>query len=277
MKKFICSLFFQGHDTLQVSSLLAFQVRNLGFKPNYLKAGAIEIQYDLNKLIEWIENGETSVRIMSEPSINSSINCWAYFEVDRNYNISNLTWCNVCFEFLIETNDFVTLLSSENFIYGACYNMDDAYNESATNIEYIKNVVGKKNIVTTKDQFDNLIVDVSRNCGRKERINGLEFIAAPIMWFGNKFNEFIPWRDILKFSGSEFIKTQEGEYVLLKLFDLSDDSSLEKNRKRQCQFWEFFNLQEVIKNYEKRTAIDLDAYMKDLIEKKKKKRNNSKG
>ncbi len=277
MQKLICSLFFQGIEKSKISEIVTFQLRLLGFTPNYIKAGEKEISYDLNVLIEWIEMGERAIRIMSDPSVNSSVNYWTLFEFDENYKVLSLTWCNDHMDFLIDDEDFIKLLLSEKFLYGVCYDMSDAFNESYTNIEYVKNVIGKKKILTTRDQFGDLVVDVSSNCGRKERVNGLEFIAAPIMWFGNRFNEFITWKDILKFNGSEFVKIQNGEYVLLKLFELSDDPSLEKNRKRQCQFWEFFNLQEVIKNYEKRTAIDLDAYMKDLIEKKKKKRNNSKG
>jgi hypothetical protein len=277
MQKFICSLFFEGIEKSKISQIIAFQLRLLGFIPKYLKAGEKEISYDLNALIEWIEMGERSIRIMSESSINSSTNYWTLFEFDENYKVLSLYWCNNNMDFLVDKEDFIKLLSSGKFLYRVCYDMSDAFNESCTNIEYVKNVIGKKKISTTKDQFGDLIVNISNNCGRKERVNGLEFIAAPIMWFGSRFNEFISWQDILQFSGSECVKTKGGEYVLLKLFELSDDPSLEKNRKRQCQFWEFFNFQKVIKNYAERTAIDLDAYMKDLIEKKKKKRNNSKG
>ena len=148
---------------------------------------------------------------------------------------------------------------------GYCYNLEDCFLQSNENISYYKLMMGDTSFKTKKNQFDDNIIDVSEHWGRSEKACGLEFMAAPLMWFGHSFFYIIPKVDLLSFKYEAITLSQFEDIVFIKLFDLYSLPSKDENRIKQKEFWLSLGLKEKINNYEKTHSIHLDQWVKEQM------------
>jgi hypothetical protein len=123
----------------------------------------------------------------------------------------------------------------------------------------------------TKDQFGEDIVDVSKHWGRSVTVEGKQLMAAPLMWFGEKF-DLIARDKLLGYKYSQRETINKHEIVRVQHFGVYDDPSKKENREKQKGFWEFFNIEDIVKKFESK-VMSLDewiAHHKAIFKKKKK-------
>jgi hypothetical protein len=158
-------------------------------------------------------------------------------------------------------------LSNPNFICGNCCDNGDRCEQSKKENEYFINTDPKNPYEIEKivEKYD-----LSKHWGRSENTCGLEFMAAPLMWFGENFYRIIPKQKLLEFRFASLISIEEVELVHVKLFDIYDSPAKELNRAIQKEFWSFFNLEEVVAKYKKENEI-VDS-LEDIIARAKMKR-----
>lgn len=90
--------------------------------------------------------------------------------------------------------------------------------------------------------------------GRKEIVNGLTFIAAPLMYFGSGYNSIIPIEELKKHVKSSFIEINGNEIIKIELSPLYEPP--QKRRNEQKEYWKSTNLYKKIENYKKMTQVN---------------------
>ena len=126
---------------------------------------------------------------------------------------------------------------------------------------------------STKDEFGEEILDTSEHWGRVEKTCGLQFMAAPLIWFGRSFDLIISFEKLTSFKFSTIVSINGNDVIQIRLFDIYDLPSIEKNRDKQKEFWKFFDLKNVIQKFQKNNEISavesLEAFIKRRSHKKK--------
>jgi hypothetical protein len=85
----------------------------------------------------------------------------------------------------------------------------------------------------------------NQNWGRRERVGRIVFMAAPIMYFGARYNEIIKLDKFNGLNSSKKILINGKSIVRVDLFDISTDPAL--SREKQKSYWKTMRLNEVIK------------------------------
>lgn len=151
-------------------------------------------------------------------------------------------------DFLIERyfSDFSAL------IFACVYDQVDVVRQSRTDIDFYIRHFGQKPKRTTRDYLGEKIVDISQHWGRSILKYGLEFLAAPIMWFGPNSKKIYPIDSLMNLSfGKKTLKDNEARVLQIKLFDAGSNPDTKEVRQIQQMFWEEVKLETVAENYEK--------------------------
>lgn len=268
MKKFSCTICFSLNQNL---SVLKESLNVFGFTPNVMYVDSEELSADVtyseDMLISLLNKDFSKIHILNKEYDESEDYYWFRITNHKDYNILQLEWQNINIDFLLNSHSLTMFLSNPNFICGNCCDNGDRFEQSKEEHEYFINTDPKNPYEIEKivEKYD-----LSTHWGRSVKTCGLEFMAAPLMWFGEHFYRIIPKQKLLEFSFSSLMNIDDVELVNVKLFDIYDSPSKEHNRKKQKEFWEFFNLENVIAKYKKENEI-VDS-LEDIIARARKRK-----
>jgi hypothetical protein len=274
MRKFSC-LFTYTNSKDEMMHLSSIALKLLGFEPKYMNVFVSEneilddVEFNEILLFELLSKGASGILLKNQLYDETNTTLWFRISIDEQYyNVFSFQWSNSSLDFLINNLLFEKFYNSRNFISGYCYDQNDNFLQSTEDIAYYKSQLGSSIVKIKKNQFNDDVIDISENWGRSERVCGIEFMAAPIMWFGLPFFDVISKQNLLNY---KYAKSMT-EVVCVKHFDLKDLPSDKVNRSKQKEFWQFFDLKNIILKYKKSHSIDLDNWVKEQVLLKKKKR-----
>jgi hypothetical protein len=271
-QQFSCTLFFR-YSQEALKELWIAALSRLDFEPRIMYVyvdfyNVLEnIPYNHEVLFSALVRGATLIKIRNKAYDEEGSNPWFSMEYDEENSIVAFSWRKENLEFLLGNNQLDMFLERPDFINGICYDTNDAFNQSQKTSTTFTNT--DPNDIYNVKKIEH-VIDVSKHWGRLETAGGLEFIAAPMMWFGVQFYRIIPRDKLLAFSRSSLIKYPSSEVIFTKLFNLYDSPSSENNRSEQEQFWKFFELDIVVENYRKET--DQSISLKERLQKLKKRK-----
>lgn len=276
MKKYFCEIVFV-FDESRLLSFIDDAVKVFGFEPKSMDIiideftkPKYEVPYNVNELNKYLKKLPNSVTLQNEDYDSVNKDNFAFFRIkianDTAFPIKTFSfeWSNNNLDFLLKSEEFGKFILAKGLIYCYCYDQNDVMEQSDNsriNPDFDTPIGENEGI----REFTNNDVDVSQNWGRYLSIHGLEFMAAPLMWFGNEFYKIISKHKLLQLG-----KALPNETVNIKLFDLYSNPAEEKNRKAQKVFWENLNLEEVVSNYAKDNPLDMTGWLMSRIAKKKK-------
>lgn len=270
-----CDLLLQySEETILDTVKLAFQ--NIGFNPNYynifynqFKKGENDLVYDEKEVLKLFSKKSIPevIKINSSLYDDEGIDQNYWFRISLNVesdgefretigNTFLLEWSNASLNFLLESDFFKTLISSDDLVFCYLYNQDDVGEQSNIHYNQYSDEPKEKSKKVIKNEYGDLIVDVSKNWGRIERIRSVCFVAASNMRFGLGFS---PVCNLELLSVFRYAKREEN-IVNIKLFDL--DENPENYRDRQKEYWDYLRSNEVLKKYEKNNEFDFTEWLK---------------
>src|SRR5690606_2086422 len=126
-----------------------------------------------------------------------------------------------------------------------------AYNQNDT---YLETTEDNKNTILSSKLFE------KKNWGRKVVVNGLTFIAAPLMYFGKAYNKVILMDNIKKDEKAKTFRINGSEVIKIEIFPLYKNAK--EYRKEQETYWKKINLSKQIERYKKETTIDFTEFLK---------------
>lgn len=282
MERYICNLLYEYSESNFIT-IFKQALNTLGFEVKYMRVLFDEfekplddIPFDKEQLLRIVKRKPNNITLKQQlyDEKNRENNNWFKFglnvESPFGLNTCSLEWSNTCLDFLLKEKAIETFLEIPNLIYCFCYNQYDCLNQTDERIQtFIKNYPGQQCQVV-KNQTGDDVVDVSEHWGRYISTRGITFMAAPLMWFGKEYFKIIPKESLLKFTGAHAI--DDGDIIYVKLFDLYAAPTNHKNRERQKDFWQAFNLQKKAEQYEKDRPFDFITWYKERVALKKKKR-----
>jgi hypothetical protein len=282
MKKYACSILYKCNEEKKIFELLSMAIKVLGFEPRYMNIlfdefseSLKDIEFDENYLFTLLRKTPSSIIIKNKlyEEDNPQNFCNFSFRITKDEHFSlqscSLSWLNKNLNFLIDSDYFKSFLGFENLVYNYCYNQYDCYEQSNTSR---RNPDFDKPIKPGESTREFILhdIDISEHWGRVLSIRGMSFMAAPLMWFGEGFYRIISKEKLLKFKYASLASPPSFNLVHVKLFELYDDPSKGENRNKQKEFWNFFDLQNRIKQYENENPIDAVAWLKARAAAKKK-------
>ena len=289
MKKYKRHIFYACEKEQTLFELLSAAIQILGFEPKYISIFFDEfspsfedLEYDENYLFTVIKKVPGSItlknKMYDETDPQSSFGFSLNINRDENFNLQSwsLNWLNNDLDFLILSDYFKFFLSFGELVYAYCYDSDDCFEQSNARIINPEFDQPWKTGEEVREFILNNAIDISQHWGKIVVARGLTFIAAPLMWFGKKFEKIIAKEKLLKFACSSIENYSSNELVQIKLFELYDSPSKVENRSKQKEFWTFFDLQQTIKQYEKNNPINAVAWLKARAAAKKKQKNRDK-
>jgi hypothetical protein len=263
MKKFYCTLFI-NYNKNDFSSVTKESLKVLGFMPKelYVKGDEFEedMSYDEAKILKLIEKNPYTLWIMNKVYDESQDYFWFRSKFDEYYKILRLEWLNSNLDFLLNSHSMNYFLRNPSFICGYCCDNGDTFQQSQ---EERQNIIGTDPNDPYKWESVVERIDVSNHWGRSKETCGLEFMAAPIMWFGEPFYKIIPKEKLLEFKYSSLENVEGRQLVFTKLFDVYDSPAKSQNRQRQEEFWKFFDLEKVVNKYKSENEIEVS--LEDII------------
>jgi hypothetical protein len=199
-------------------------------------------EYLLENLSQKEMEGISTFSLYDEHSTLEKVTPFFRFRIDHINNgekvRSTLEWVSYAHipEYVMLESDLLTsLLKHLDLCYCYYYNQND---------------VGK---------HVNMEARESIGWGKRVRVKGFDFIAAPLMYFGRQCDEAIPFELISKFPNTERLQIQDKDILKVSLFDIHD--SPDKHRSMQEKFWRVLNLENLIERYREKTKIDFLAFM----------------
>lgn len=254
--------------TVDNSKILAkIPLKNLGFQPNIVKRVNPENGYQLDEsnfdfiqLQTLIDQGISNYSLYSQDYNEEKLEEFIWFKFDYNSNFQTcvLLWQNRNLEFLIGSDLYNTLIGNNYLIY--CYHYDLYDQMKQTNFDiysFKRNYPGKNFKIKYDSGYRKDIVDISENWGRNISACGINFMAAPFMIFGNGYYEIIDKAKIKNFHLTTPYKLNSPELLKVELFNIYSDPESEENRKTQRDFWTFFDLERVAKDYKLRRESEI--------------------
>lgn len=182
------------------------------------------------------ENGE-SLYITYPAHKNSSLTM--YYSLKKYYDLISII------ERMYEEEE-------EKFIVAYIYDDEFVFWQSAYNINTFKHF-GKsyKKLPKTFDPFfEEEIVDISKNPGRRMLVSEMWLLSTWIMFFGEYFFQFVPKQRLLSFPYAFEIKELPSGAVFIKLYDDVTKSDEKENLKIMQLFREWINLDQLEKQLE---------------------------
>jgi hypothetical protein len=270
-RKFMASFYFNnGSDENSVEYFVKICLELLIFPPSVMTVHVSpdevynEISFDKNELFAYLNEKPLSVRIMNKKYDEDGANYWFLVKEEGN-NIISVQWSIADLDFLLTNESLNFLIGDKDFICGYCYDQFDSAMQSITDLEYFKAKLPTELYKTVKNNFNEDIIDVSEHWGRNVFTAGLNFIAAPLMWFGNNYFSIISKNKLLQFPYASLLKRPSFEVVCIKLFEIDQVASLPINRFKQKEFWDFFDFSSIIEKYEMENEIDPVQSLKDFL------------
>lgn len=106
--------------------------------------------------------------------------------------------------------------------------------------------------VKEKTNYIKTLLHPQQKWGKKVTVKDMPFMAAPIMFFGQRYYDIIPREILLKVTNSQKYIINGQEIIAIKLFELYDDPAL--HRDIQKRYWKITHLSRRIKIYEKKVC-----------------------
>lgn len=272
MKNYSCILHFTFSPE-NTEQLLNNAIKSLGFPPSimYIKIDnentLEDVPFDEHLLFSLLSKEPTTIQLMNREYDDNESYYWFKLRIDKEYNIIRAEWLNSSLDFLLSSSSINHFLQSANFLSGNCCDNGDRHEQSRGMIEYFinKNVKNPNDVEKIEEK-----IDVSKHWGRSVKTCGLEFMAAPLMWFGEKFYTVIPKDKLIQFKYSKYTSVEGTEIVTINLFNLYESPAEPENRSKQEEFWKFFKLESVISDYESKNEIDPIQALNSILGNKKK-------
>ncbi len=283
MPNYLCSLFFSNskekYDEIFFKSQSIF-----GFEPEVMdiyvnnETGLLsDLKYSPDGLGDYLRKIPSSIGIKSKPYDELPGYFWFKRKIIPEYDIYHVAWFNDNLNFILNSKFFHNLLTDDGFIYGFCCNSEDMQDQSTENVRYLQNKFPDLTIKVKKNARGFLVADTSENWGRSIYAGGIDFMAAPNMWFGKVFFEIISKDKLLSFPLASQIQSDNTAIVQIKLFDMYVNPVNEENRKQQKEFWKFFDYQNVIDRFKNKREeeIGITDFSKSLASGNKEKKKRS--
>lgn len=282
MKRYASDMLYKHNENNSIT-LLNQALNVLGFTPSYMsiffnefEKSLDDITYDKEYLLKCTRNKphfHVTINQQLYSVENRETNNWFKFIVNADspfgLNTCSLEWSNIQLDFLLNEKIIKSFLQNPNFIYCYCYNQYDVSHQSNGRVDsFIENYPNQPYRIV-KNFMDDDVIDISQHWGRFVSTRGITFMAAPLMWFGQEYLKIISKESLLNFT--EASVANDTDIVHIKLFDLYADPAIPENRKRQKDFWQTFDLQKKLEQYEKDRPFDFIAWHKERAALKKKK------
>lgn len=249
--QYICELYFDRSES-NWQELLREALKVLGFIPNimsvYISSEEMyeEVPFDEAFLLStsFGEDDIPGITIRNHIYDEDGENLWFRLG-DSEGKFVSLKWSNSDLDFLLLANS-VRILKMDGFTAGYVFDNKDIWEESRK---------AKEN-----DELNFTVYP-----GQYKYVCGMQFMAAPLMWFGKPFFNIIGKNKLLKFEGASLKESLD--IVEINLFDIYDSPSKIENREKQKKFWSFFDLEKVAFKFEEDNAIDAVQSLKDFLAK----------
>ncbi len=264
MEKYYCELVtrvnVQGLPKLlsSVIGLLDFEPSKMDVYYNEFKQSKDFIHYSekyiLNNLSKSeVDGGITSFSLYDKHYTYEDATPFFRFKLSDstlNEELVNYTFEWVAYQnldWLIKDDFILKYLVQEGveLVYLIAYNQNDVYRETQD---------AKENIGLSSKLFR------TKNWGRKEIVNGITFIAAPLMYFGSAYDKVISIDDLKNYKKAVAIKINDSEIIKIEIFPLYEKTK--EYRKEQEYYWKKLNLEKQIKNYREATKIDFTDFLR---------------
>lgn len=251
----------------RLSDLLSGVIELLDFEPikmhisyNEFKNPKFYIQYDkdyiLNNLSKSeVDGGITSFSLYDQSHTDENTNPFFRFSLSDATLNEELVKCNFKWiaykklDWLINDEFILKRLLQEDveLVYLITSNQHDVYaqtraHESEKNSNFISKLLSKK------------------NWGRREIVNGIAFIAAPLMYFGKAYDEVISIKYLQAYEKARKININSKEIIKIEIYPLY--SNPKEYRNEQKDYWKMMNLSKKIEDYEKLKKRDFTEYLK---------------
>ena len=249
--QYICELYFDKMKSDR-QELMKLALQGLGFTPNIMSIHVTmnemyeEVSYDEDLLLSiLLKNTDSRIKIAQHLYDENTVNSWFRLS-EMEGNFFSLRWSNENLDFLLAEN-IPQFLKTDGFAAGYVFNNQDAWQQS-------------------REAKDNSNLRSTDFPGQFKYVCGMQFMAAPLMWFGNGFFEIVSKNKLIKFSQAREINS---DIVEVRLFDIYESPQKAENRISQRDFWSFFDLDKVVSDYEKNNSVDAVQALKDFLKKNK--------
>jgi len=246
MKKYIASFSFLCPEKEKIIRLWKWAIENINFTPRYMSIYISEdffldeIDYNYLDMMNYLMSEDVgSIHILNSLDTDDNF-AWLKLKTSAIFNFCEISWYDGKFDFLIKNESFKEFICIPEFINGACYDSHDVFSQSNNNLNYQERNNPQIKWKVIKDPMGFAVADISQNWGREISFYNLNFLVAPLMWFGKLFFQIVR-KDILLASGYVYtISFNEIEVLNLVLFDLynQDIDSLRKEQKRLWLLWD---------------------------------------
>lgn len=237
----------------EIEDIIQKCIKFLEFEPAFMDAYSDEfrkpkenVKYDNAFLIKHISKQEflgiTRFCLYDENYSNTSIT--PFFRVgihhfENKASQMSLEWIGLKdFKKYLYPNDLLKYLAIQTKVICMYY--------------YNKNDVGIQNL-----KYD----DGESAWGRCKTVKGFDFLAAPLMYFGEGGLGIIPEERLLLLNNTERVDFNGQSLVCVKLFDLYSDPSSEKNREIQEKYWKDLDLEVLIMKHQERNRFNAMEYL----------------
>lgn len=264
MEKYYCELVarvnVQGMPKLlsSVIGLLDFEPSKMDVFYNEFKQSKDSIHYDEEYILSnlsksEVDGGITSFSLYDKHYTYENVTPFFRFKLSDSTLSEELVNCTfewVAYQnldWLIKDEFILNKLLQEDveLVYLVAYNQNDVYTETQD---------AKENIGLSSKLFG------TKNWGRKEIVNGITFIAAPLMYFGVAYDKVISIDDLKNYKIANTIIINNSEIIKIEIFPLYGNPK--EYRKEQEHYWKKLNIEKQIKNYREATKIDFTEFLK---------------
>jgi hypothetical protein len=245
--QYVCELYFDREKGNRVD-LTKLALQSLGFMPNimsiYVNMDEMyeEVPYNEDLLFTILSKEvDSEIKIAERPYDENRLRPWFRLgEIEGNF--FPLKWSNENLDFLIPEK-IKQFLKVDGF--AACYIFDnkDAWEQSTQ----------------AKDNGNRDSLDYP---GQFKYVSGMQFMAAPLMWFGSRFFGIIGKAKLLEFAEAQELKT---DLVEVNLFNIYDSPQKNENRAKQRSFWSFFDLDKIVARFEEDNNLDAAQSLRDFL------------
>lgn len=239
--QYICKLFYDKNIADRFA-LLEMSLNSLGFIPTTMSIYVDwyemyeNVEYNKESILSTVKGKEyLGIKIDSEANAYSD-RIWFRFEKIEG-NFFSLIWSNRNFDFLL-SNSISEFLQTKGFTAGYLFDNGDVYDQTD---------------LAQKNNNPSVVLP-----GRSIYHWGFQFMAAPLMWFGEPFFKLIAENKLLSFSGATtvFPHNKNSRISHIKLFDPYESPATTPNRTKQMEFWKYFDLERIAFDYDKNNFID---------------------
>lgn len=225
-------------------------MESLNFKPSKFKHNKTKggLRKWSEKLIDKIEHFDSSDTIYLSERENEG-NTLHITNVIADIPYQAIYW--VFSEDTIFNYEFLyQLIKKDGFIIGYSCDEEDEYFQSASFISdyQIRNKSYEGLKMIYNDDLSTYVIDISKNPGRYEIVQGVKLMSCWRMWFGIESYKVINKCKLLDFPFARDIKAIDDKVVFVELYENPFDANLPQNRKLQKEFRDWLDFDGIINN-----------------------------